>query len=206
MPFFKRTTTLFDNQLDLLAGKVVSAAEAVVEAMAHPELAAQFARTVSDLEHSADRIVRETFALQTSSLGSVERSDLMNLLERVDDIIDVADATVERLWLHQVGEPTPEAKALAEVFLQSARAVQSLISTLRKLREPHEVLDLCLEINRLESKGDELYRQAMLSLFSGKYDAMHIVKWKDVYERLERSVNKCEEVAKMIEGLVQAIA
>jgi uncharacterized protein Yka (UPF0111/DUF47 family) len=206
MPFFKRTTTLFDTQLELLASKVVSAAEAVVEMIDHPEHAAQHAQTVSDLEHSADRIVRETFALQMSSLGSVERSDLMNLLERVDDIVDIADATAQRLWLHQVGAPTPEAKQLGEVFLQAAKAVQALVNTLRKLREPHHVLDLCLEINRLEAKGDEVYRQAMLSLFSGKHDAMHIVKWKDVYERLERSVNKCEDVAKLIEGLVQAIA
>ena len=206
MPFFKRTTTLFDTQLDLLASKVVAAAEAIVELLEHPDRAVALARTVSELEHGADRIVRDTFALQMSSLGSVERADLMNLLEKVDDIVDVADATAERLWLHQVGQATPEAKALGEVFLQAARAVHALIATLRKLREPHEVLDLCLEINRLENKGDELYRQAMLSLFSGKYDAMHIVKWKDVYERLERSVNKCEDVAKMIEGLVQAIA
>jgi uncharacterized protein Yka (UPF0111/DUF47 family) len=92
------------------------------------------------------------------------------------------------------------------VLLQSAKAVQTLIATLRKLREPHEVLDICVEINRLENKGDELYRQSMLSLFSGKYDALHIARWKDVYERLERGVNKCEDVAKLVEGLVQAIA
>jgi uncharacterized protein Yka (UPF0111/DUF47 family) len=206
MPFFKRTTTLFDTQLDLLAAKAVAATEAVLTMLDHPDEAAQYARAVSDLEHGADRIVRDTFALQTSSIGAVERADLMTLLEKVDDIVDVSDAAAERLWLHQVGKATPEAKALAEVLLQSAKAVQTLIATLRKLREPHEVLDICVEINRLENKGDELYRQSMLSLFSGKYDALHIARWKDVYERLERGVNKCEDVAKLVEGLVQAIA
>jgi hypothetical protein len=206
MPFFRRTTTLFDTQLDQLASKVLAAAEALVHMIEHPEKAAEQAHIVGELEHSADRIVRETVALQQAGLGSIERSDLMNLLERVDDIVDVADAAAERLWLHQVGEATPEAKALAHVFLESAQAVKVLISTLRTLREPHEVLDYCMAINTLEQKADNLYREAMLALFSGKYDAVHIARWKDVYERLERGVNNCENVAKLVEGLVQAIA
>jgi uncharacterized protein Yka (UPF0111/DUF47 family) len=105
-----------------------------------------------------------------------------------------------------VGPATPEAKALGGVFLECARTVKQLVSTLRTLREPHEVLDACVAINTLEQKADVLYREAMLSLFSGKYDALHIVRWNEVYERLERGVNKCENVAKLVEGLVQAIA
>ena len=206
MPFFRRTTQLFDTQLEQLAGKVVAAAEALVDMVEHPEKAAEKAHAVGELEHGADRIVRDTTALQSVGIGSIERNDLMNLLERVDDIVDVADAAAERLWLHQVGEATAEARALAAVFLESAKAVQQLISTLRHLREPHEVLDPCVVINNLEKKGDALYREAMLALFSGKYDAMHIARWKDVYERLERGVNKCDDVAKLVEGLVQAIA
>lgn len=206
MPFFKRTTALFDTQLEQLAGKVVAAAEVLVDMVEHPEKAEEKARAVDDLEHSADRIVRDTTALQQSGIGAVERADLMDLLEKVDDIIDVADAAAERLWLHQVGQPTPEARELSKLFLESARHVKTLISTLRHLREPHEVLDSCVAINELEKKSDKAYRDAMLALFSGKYDALHIARWKDVYERFERGANKCEDVAKLVEGLVQAIA
>jgi uncharacterized protein Yka (UPF0111/DUF47 family) len=206
MPFFKRTTTLFDTQLEQLAAKAVAAAEVLVELIEHPEKAEEKAQVVSDLEHSADRIVRDTVALQQSGLNTIDRGDLMDLLEKVDDIVDVADAAAERLWLHQVGQPTQEARELAAIFLESSRLVRSLIGTLRRLREPHEVLDTCVAINEMEKKGDALYRQAMLSLFSGKYDAIHIARWKDVYERFERGVNKCEDVAKLVEGLVQAIA
>jgi uncharacterized protein Yka (UPF0111/DUF47 family) len=204
--FFKRTTTLFDTQLDLLAQKVVAAAEAVLDMIEHPEKSAAQAQLVGELEHGADRIVRDTVTLQGSTLGSSERGDLLALLEKVDDIVDVADAAAQRLWLHQVGPATDEARALGQLFVESAQTTQRLIATLRKMREPHEVLDLCLELDRLESRGDELYRNAMLALFSGKYDAMHVARWKDVYERLERGVNKCEDVAKLVEGLVQAIA
>lgn len=204
--FFKRTTTLFDTQLDALAQKAVMAAEAVVEMIHHPHSAPEHAKAVGELEHSADRIVRDTVSLQTSHLGAVERADLLNLLEGVDDIVDAADAIAQRVWLHQVPGPTEEAKALAQVFLQSAKGVQRVIRALRTMGGAHEVLDLCVELNRLERQGDELYRQSMLALFSGKYDAMHIARWKDVYERLERGVNKCEDVAKIVEGLVQAIA
>lgn len=205
MPFFKRTTTLFDQQLELLAGKVVATVEQLAELIDHPERAEELAQVIGELEHASDRILRDTFAL-TSRVALSERSDLKALLERVDDIVDVADAAAQRLWLHQCGPATPEAKALVEVFLEAARKVHQLVGLLRTLREPQEVLEVCLELDRLESRGDELYRSAMLSLFSGKYDALHIARWKDVYERLERGVNRCEDVAKLVEGLVQAIA
>lgn len=206
MPFFKRTTTLFDQQLELLAAKVVATVEQLAELIDHPERAEELAQVIGELEHASDRILRDTFALQTSRMALSERSDLKALLERVDDIVDVADAAAQRLWLHQCGPATPEARALVEVFLESARKVQQLVGLLRTLREPQEVLEVCLELDRLESRGDALYRSAMLSLFSGKYDALHIARWKDVYERLERGVNRCEDVAKLVEGLVQAIA
>ncbi len=204
--FFKATTTLFDTQLDLLAQKVVAAAEGVRELIEHPEAAAEHAKAVGDLEHGADRIVRDTVALQTSSLGSVERADLLTLLEKVDDIVDGADSAAQRAWLHQVGQATEEARAMGQVFVDAAKGIQRLISMLRRMRESHEVLDICLEIDRLERRGDELYRGAMLALFSGRYDALHIARWKDVYERLESAINKCEDVAKLVESLVQAIA
>ena len=204
--FFKRTTALFDTQLDLLCQKVVAAAEGVLETIENPQRSEALARLVGDMEHGADRIVRDTVALQSSNMGAVERADLMSLLEKVDDVVDVADSVAERLWLHQVGPATPEARAMGLLFVESARTVQKLVLKLCKLREPHEVLDLCHELNGLESRADELYRQAMLELFSGRHDAMHVARWKGVYERLERGVNKCEDVAKVVEGLVQAIA
>lgn len=206
MPFNKRTTALFDHQLDQLTTKVVAAAELVVQLIENPEKASELAKIVGDLEHACDRIVRETTALQTASLGSVERGDLMSLLERVDDIIDVADSLAERVWLHQVGAPTAEAKALAQVFLEASRKVRDLIGQLRVQRQPLEILEHCVEINKLEQKGDELYRSAILTLFNGKQDALHVIRWKEVYERLERGINKCEDVSRLVEGLVQAIA
>jgi hypothetical protein len=206
MPFFKRTTPLFDNQLEQLANKVVAAADALAEMIRNPDRAEALANVVSDIENSADRILRDTVALQTSSLGSVERGDLLTLLERVDDVVDVTHAAAERVWLHQVGPATPEALALLDLFLACCRKVQALVKVLRNLREPYEVIELCAELNELEEKADQLYRQSMLSLYSGKYDAMHVVRWQPIYERLERGVNKCESVAKVVEGLVQAIA
>lgn len=204
--FFKRTTTLFDTQLEQLAQKAVAAAEAVHRMIEQPADAEAQAHQVGELEHGADRIVRETVALQAKTLGAVERGDLLQLLERVDDIVDVADAAAQRLWLHQVGPATPEASALGALFVEAARTTQRLIATLRTMREPHDVLELCVELARLEREGDTLYRNAMLALFSGRHDALHVARWKDVYERLERGVNKCEDVARLVEGLVQAIA
>lgn len=204
MPFFKKTTTLIDTQLETLAEKAVAAAEAVVEMLEHPERASEIASHVNDLEHAADRVVRDTVALQTGPAS--ERAELLELVEVMDDVVDVLDNVAQRLWLHNVSEATPEARALAAVLLDSTRAVQRLCGGLRRGGDPHAVLDHCLEISRLESQADELYRQAILSLFSGSHDALHVVRWKDVYESMERGIDKCEEVAGLVEGLLQAIA
>lgn len=205
MAFFKRTTALFDQQLEALSCKVVAIVEKLVELIEHPERAEELATTIGELEHASDRIVRETFALQTARVTS-ERSDLAALLEGVDDIVDVTDAAAQRLWLHQCGEATPEARALAAVFLDSARKVDELLSVLKTMRDPQDVLELCQELSKLESRGDEVYRRAMLALFSGEHDALHIARWKDVYERIERGINRCEDVSRLVAGLVQAIA
>lgn len=206
MPFFKRTTPLFDQQLEALSCKVVATVEKLVELIEHPENAEELASEIGELEHASDRIVRETFALQASRIAFSDRNDLTALLEGVDDIVDVADAAAQQLWLHQCGPATSDAQALADVLLQSARKVHELVKLLKTLREPQEVLEICHELDILETRGDDVYRRAMLSLFSGQYDALHIARWKGVYERLERGINRCDDVAKIVAGLVQAIA
>ena len=207
MAIFNRPTGLYSNHLDQLSQKAVAAAEAVLDMVKNPANAEADAKRVSDIEHSADRIIRDTYTLQNQASGlSSNTGDLIALIEKVDDIVDVADMAAERLWLHQVPAATPESLELGELFVAASRLVKKLIDYYRAGRSAPEILEVTMEIDALEKKGDVVFRSAMVSLFSGKHDAMHVLRWKDVYERLERGVNKCEDVGKLVQALVQAMA
>jgi uncharacterized protein len=206
MAFIKKTYTLFDEKLDQMSTKVVAAAEALAGLLAHAAEAASRAKDVAEIEHAADRIVRDTIALAPANMPPRDRNDLMRLLVELDDIVDGCHETAQRAWLHQVGESTPEATAMAAVLVDAGHAVRKIVHALREGQEAHAILELCLDLGRLENKGDEVYRSAMLALFSGQREALHVARWKDVYERLEGAINKCRDVAHLVEGLVQAIA
>lgn len=206
MQFFKRTTALFENQIAQLAAKAVAATEVLVEMLDHPDRAAEYARRVNDLEQGADRIVRETMALQPANLTPADRDELRALLERVDDVVDITDGVAQRLWLYNAGTATDEARAMARLLAACTANVQQIVSSLRDLNSSPVILDRCIEITRLENECDALYRRAMQELFSGRYDALHVLRWKDVYEQIEAGVNRCQEVARLVEGLQQAIA
>jgi len=206
MAFFRKTSPLFDEKLDQMATKVVGATEALSAMFSEPGEASTRAHDIGEIEHAADRVVRETIALAPAGMAPRERNDLMHLLIELDDIVDASHDSAQRAWLHQVGAATPEAAAMAAVLAEAGRAVRGIVSALRQGQETHRILELCLDLGRLENRGDELYRGAMLALFSGQNDALHVVRWKDVYERLECAINKTRDVAHLVEGLVQAIA
>lgn len=206
MQFFKRTTALFDTQIDHVASRAEAAAALLVDMLERPASAAEDAAKLSVMEREADRFVRETVAIPPHNLGTADRYDLLTLLDRVDDIVDIAHETGQLLWLYQAGQVTPQAQRMARIFADSAARVRKVLTTLRNLGSPKDVLDICIDINRLENECDELYREAMLDLFSGKHEALDVVRWKDVYEQLELGVDRCQEVARLAEGLQQAIA
>lgn len=206
MQFFKRTTALYDNQLEQIAARAEKATLLLQQMLEHPDQAQDYASRLSDLEREADRVVRETFALSPHQLGSARYEELLLLVERVDDVVDVAHETGQILWLHRAGTATDHARALTEIFVKSTREVRRVLTTLRNLGSPKDVLDINIEINRLENESDERFRQAMLDLFSGEHEALQVVRWKDVYEMLELGVDRCQEVARLAEGLQQASA
>lgn len=206
MQFFKRTTALFDTQLDHVASRAESAAALLLEMLDHPDAAADYAAKLGTLEREADRFVRETVAIPPQNLGTADRYELLSLLDRVDDIVDLASETGQLLWLYQAGNATPHAKEMARLLSECARLARKVLSTLRNLGSPKLVLDICIDINRLETECDERYREAMLDLFSGRHQALDVIRWKDVYEQLELAVDRCQEVARLAEALQQASA
>jgi uncharacterized protein Yka (UPF0111/DUF47 family) len=95
-----------------------------------------------------------------------------------------------------------EARDLADVLLDATLHIEGAVKGLRDMKHAEAISEACIEVNRLENKGDELLRRAVARLFNEEKDPVAIIKWKELYENLEIATDRCEDVANIIEGIV----
>ena len=128
-----------------------------------------------------------------------DREDIHALTEEIDDAVDDLAAAADLLVLHHVGQPLPEMCELADIIVQAADVAVALVHKLPSLKgvEP----DLA-ELGKLESTADRVYRRTVAHLFSGTFDAFDVLKWKDIIEALEHSVNSIEGIGDIVESIV----
>lgn len=192
----------FYDQFERAAGIVLTAAGLLVEATEHIEKVAEHARRMERLEHDGDQVLHDIMArLNRTFITPIDREDIHQLAAELDDVLDLIEETTERFVLFKVQAMSPTAKEIAQVILQQAEEIHKVIPKLRDMR--HErIMEHCIEINRLENAGDRLLREAFASLFDGNPDPLTVIKWRELYELMERATDKCEDVANTIEGIV----
>ena len=185
-------------------------AEIIVEAaLALDDLAKDFTDVevkvgrIKHLEHEGDHVTHQTFALLSRTwITPIDREDIHDLTKQLDDVLDLIDAAAARLVLFKIPAPTPELKASTEIIVQSARAIQRAMGLLDDLKNSHEILEACIEINRLENEADAVNRRAIGRLFEREKDPFTLMKWKEIYEVLETATDACEDVANVLEQIV----
>lgn len=160
-------------------------------------------KRVKATEHDADTIAHKTMEmLHRSFITPIERSDIHEIVSRIDDILDYIEAASQRLWLYEIKEATSEAKDMARVLVQSTEMVRRCVEALPRMKNPEPILAACIEINRLENECDALLRLATARLFKEESDPLMVIKWKEIYENIEDATDRCEDVANVIEGVV----
>jgi predicted phosphate transport protein (TIGR00153 family) len=163
-----------------------------------PENAAKLER----LEHDSDQITHEIIEkLNKTFVTPIDREDIHELTAALDDVMDFIEAATERMVLYKVKIPTQAIKEIAEVILKQVTEINNVIPRLKELRHAN-ILEHCIEINRLENEGDRILREAVAKLFEQKSDPLEVIKWRDIYEYLETATDKCEDAAVIIEGIV----
>jgi hypothetical protein len=154
---------------------------------------------VSDCEHHGDDITRQVLQrLNSSFVTPFDREDIHALTEELDDVVDEMQAAADLLVLHHVEKPLPEVRKLTDILVEAAEANVVLIAKLPKLRGLEPELEA---IDRLESAADKAYRRCVARLFSGDYKAFAVLKWKDIIESIEGSVNAIENVSDIVESI-----
>jgi uncharacterized protein Yka (UPF0111/DUF47 family) len=158
------------------------------------------AKDIRDCEHEGDRITHEILdRLNHTVVTPIDREDVLALTSSLDDIVDYIEEVADYLGLYKIEAPMDQAIKLAEVLHRAARQIDEAVPLLRAFKD---ISSNTVEINRLENEGDRIVREAIASLFDGGIDPMVVIRWKDLFERLEDAIDATEHVAHILEGIV----
>ena len=160
---------------------------------------ADVARRMRDAEHAADEITHEVIRRVNSTFVTpFDREDIYNLAARLDDIVDFMEEAVDLALLYEIGQLPSGVKEQVDVLRQCATLTANAMPRLRTMSD---LSSYWIEINRLENEADRSYRRVLATLFGGDYDALEVLKAKDVVDSLEAAADAFESVANIVEQI-----
>jgi predicted phosphate transport protein (TIGR00153 family) len=157
---------------------------------------------INDLEHQGDAITHQIFdQLHRSIITPFDREDIALLAHSLDDVADFIHAAADAMLLYKVERPTNRAKELADIVVQAVAEVEKAVSEMHDRIGRKQLLKRCVEINRLENIGDNVYRSAMAELFVDSANYNSLIKWREIYNHMESVIDRCEDIANILEGV-----
>lgn len=200
-PFIPREQKFFEL-FEGSARNMVKAAVKLKELIDTWEDVGERANEITKLEHEGDTITHWIMEqLNRTFVTPFDREDIALLAHTLDDVTDFIHAAADAMFIYKVGHPGPRAKELADIIVQAAAEVERAMPQLRRRAELRQILERCVEINRLENMADRVFRSAMAELFTDTTDIREIIKWREIYEHMESATDRCEDVANVLEGV-----
>jgi uncharacterized protein len=190
----------FFDLFERAAANVVRAAELLEEMLAGFPETAGLAREILICEQDGDHLTHEVMRrLNQTFVTPIDREDILRLTSALDDIVDFTEEASDYLGLYKVEAPMLQAQALAHVLVDAAHQIEAAIPLVRGFKD---VSRHTVEVHRLENEGDRIVRGAIASLFEDRIDPMVVIRWKDIFERLEDAIDATERTADVLEGIV----
>src|SRR5215213_3837400 len=190
--------------LDKQAANLVKATAVLVEIISESEkenINNEKICQIKDLEHDGDSMTHDLFIVLTQTFVTpLDREDISGLASAIDEVLDYTDGTADRFVLFKIREPTPYMLELSKILLSASQEIYLLMTQIRKLKNANELVERCRNIKRYEHEGDKIYRTAIAELFETD-NAIEIIKLKEIYETLEGSLDRCQEVADIVENI-----
>ena len=182
------------------AGANIVRAAALLEAMVEqwPDKG-ELARDIVVCEQEGDRITHDIIQrLNQTFVTPIDREDIYALASALDDVVDYTEEVADYLGLYKIEAPMQQAQDLAHVLHAGARQISEAMPRLRGFKD---ISHFTIEIHRLENDGDRVVREAIAALFDHGIDPMTVIRWKDIYERLENAIDATEQCANILEGI-----
>ncbi|HTG00167.1 MAG TPA: DUF47 family protein [Nitrospirota bacterium] len=201
MSLFPKTADFF-GQFDLALENLSRATNVLVDMFNNFDTFEKKTKAIYEFEQEGDMLTHDIMKeLNKTFLTPIDREDIYALASRIDDVLDLIWAAVDRMAVYKIEKPTPEVISIAEDLQMTADVLKKALRELRTKQYSH-VQEHCIEVNRLENRIDRKYRDALGRLLNGDHDPVHIIKWKDIYQLFEDASDRAEDVANILESIV----
>ena len=191
---------VFAELFDRAGDNVAAAATLLDELLAEFPDKAGHAQRIAECERTGNQITTELARRLNEAVATpVDRDDILNLASALDDVVDGIDQAAQYLGLYSIEAPMLQSHALAGILVE---ATGVLASAIRGAIRFEDIRAETVEVHRLENEGDRIVRGAIASLFEGGIDPMVVIRWKDIFERLEDAIDATERAAFVLEGIV----
>lgn len=202
MKLIHREEEFFDLFEELM-NKIEEGGELFLDMVEHYEYSDQKIAKLKELEHEADNITHRTYEkMHKTFLTPIDREDIGDLVHKMDSILDMVEASATRMSLYKVKVPAREMIDQARILNNAIKKVKYIIYAMRNMKNAKMILDNCVEIHTLENEGDIVMRMTISRLFECEKDPIELIKWKEIFERIEESIDICEDVSNIVEGIV----
>lgn len=198
-----RKKDIFFKTLEQMADVITDAVERFATAVNAdlPDVAV-FTKEMKEFEHQGDRYTHVILTeLNKTFITPIEREDIMDLIKKLDDVLDGIEACASRFDMYQISKTDPIIRKFGDVLRRSSLEIKTAVYLLTQKKllaiQPH-----CVKLNELENEGDDLLRQGIKSLFQNLTDPIELIKYKEVYERLEETTDSCEDVANTLQSII----
>lgn len=197
-----RDTRFFDL-FEEGARVLIRTAEAYVNLLKDYPRRTDHVATIRQLERDGDDVTHRTLhRLDTTFITPFDREDIYSLVKLMDDVVDEIDAAAKRLTLYKIDQPKEWLLKLTEVLLRACQCVGAAVPKLRDLKRIDGLRSHLIEIHSLENAGDDINHSATADLYSTSTNAIEVIKWKEIYDLTERAIDRCEDIANLIEALI----
>jgi predicted phosphate transport protein (TIGR00153 family) len=203
----KKKEDEFFQLLIEFSGKIVKAGEAFSDLVNNYTDVEDKAAGMKIVETECDMQTHKIMnAIRASFVTPFDREDIYEIANEMDAIVDSLEEVANRFVVFDVKELKPAAIQMTANIMQAIRELEVLFKHLSEVKKTSIVKDQIIEVNRIENEGDILYRKSLAELFREEKDPIELIKWKHLYEQLEHSLDSCEHVANIIEGVVTKYA
>ena len=190
----------FFDLFEEAGGNIVRAAALLEQMLADYPDRSELARDILICEQEGDRITHDIIRrLNQTFVTPIDREDIHSLASALDDVVDFIEEVADYMGLYKIEAPMEQAQRQTQILHQAARQIAAAVPRLRGFED---ISHYTVEINRLENDGDRKVREALASLFETGIDPMMVIRWKDIFERLEEAIDSTERAANILEGVM----
>jgi predicted phosphate transport protein (TIGR00153 family) len=182
-----------------VANRMSGSAYLLHELFKDPQKLDQSVASIKKLEHEADNLTHDTIdRINRTFVTPFDREDIHALAGHLDEVVDLIDGCARRAAIFHIKEPRQHSVILSEVLLRATRTIEEGV---KQMKDPKAVAAANRQLKLLEEEGDALYHEAVEQLFSTVTDAIEVLKWKELFDKLEDAIDQCEDVGNTLQSI-----